>query len=341
MTKQSQQPKLDFGPEYPKRPKFWFARAIRLMSHYAVAQEVGLLGYAVLIEVALSEDKRRYAAPPKWFKIALAERLDRQVEAISDAIQRCVDHGWLVWHQPSNKTKATTWVTIPTWVDDSAIDEQSETYRPENPVYDPVNHPGNHPAYDPVNHPGYDPRSNILTPTYKPAPAPKNDWTAAAAAVGEYLTEKDRALAECQKHALEPSDVLALVEWWKANSGAFRKPFGALDYGLRHATPSHRSDWSRAFPAIVTRPAPPAVVSRQAADDSRERDRRLRQLEMDFGQELKELTTAELIDRYALPDHVRGRLRGYPTWRSTDRSPEVRRAVLEFLEAMRKPVAIT
>ena len=229
------QTKLDFGPTYQGHPPYWFARALRLMSHYAVAQDVGLLGYAVLVEIVLSEDKRRYCSAPKWFKRSLAERLDRQVEAVSDAIQRCVDHGWLVWHQPHHRSKASTWVTIPVHVDQSVLADD----RPENPVYHPVKDQSNDPVKDPANHPVKDPRSNTPSLDPVPTPSPPGDgWLAAVEEITKSgIIQIDSTVRSCREHGLTPSNVLALVTWWREHSDGFLRPPGALRFALTTTRP--------------------------------------------------------------------------------------------------------
>ena len=336
---------LNFGPHYPKRPPYFFSRAIRLMSHYAVAQEVGLLGYAILVEIALSEDKRRYTSPPRWFKIALAERLDRQVEAVSEAIQRCVDNGWLVWHQPSNKVKATTWVMIPEWVDESAIKEWVEELqkpdRPENPANDPgnhpanhpgnhpanhpgnhpanhpgnhpANHPGNHPANHPgnhpANHPGNDPRSNIPNPILNPTPTPSESegWAEVDRAMIEFgIREPSDPLRRLQEHNVEPGLALSVLRF--ATSAKRWKP-GKVRRRLMCLLPGEDpSDLSKWMQPDFGQSHP--AIQRPASDGIAARSVRLRQLEFEFKDELaslKDLTPAQIADRLELPSDVAAR----------------------------------
>jgi len=133
---QEASPGLQFGPVYPKRPPFFALLAMRLMSHYAVAGEVGLLGYAILIEVVLTEDRRRYSSPPKFWASSFYDRLARGKDAVSEAIVRCKERGWLHWEQPCHRIQATAWLTVPAHIDQSVLGDWSE-----KPAYNPPNAP--------------------------------------------------------------------------------------------------------------------------------------------------------------------------------------------------------
>lgn len=329
---------LDFGPDYPTRPKFWFARALRVLSHYAGAQDVGALGVAILLEIVLSEDKRRYRSPPKWLKIRLSDRLGYSVDAISAAIDKCVDHGWLVWHQPHNRSRATAWMTIPAWADETVADEDSPAEnmiggdRPEktvnHPGNDTVNRPGNGSVNGTVIHPG----SYIPSPLPKPAPTPEDEWKAVRAAMIEIgIGETSEPLRSLKDNQVDPGLALGVLRY--ASEAKLWKP-GKIRRRLINLLPGQSPDDRRHWMQPDHGPVHSQPPSSQATEESRTRDSRLRQLEVAFGPELNELTTAAMIERYPFPDHVRDRLRSYPTWKHTGRAPEVRRVVLEFLDAV-------
>ena len=176
--------------------------------------------------------------------------------------------------------------------------------------------------------------STQSSPSYIPYPNPipssSPGWPEAEAAVGKNLNEADRAIADCRKHGLEPSDVLALVEWWKANAGHFRKPSGALDYALRHAKPSQRSDWSQAFPTIAERPGRHPAELKPSDQPDREILKTVRQLELKFP-DLKDMTGDEIAERYELPEALRKRLAGDLKWRYV-RSDALKLDVLKYLD---------
>ena len=122
---------------YPRRSPFFFAKALRRMSGYAVSQDVGPLGYAILVEVALTEDKRGYKSPPRFTQCSLADRLGVNRKTISAAIDRCVEFGWLHWEQIRQNGQGKAWITFPDWaVDDD--EPLSEKRKIEPPVSDDV-----------------------------------------------------------------------------------------------------------------------------------------------------------------------------------------------------------
>jgi hypothetical protein len=81
-------------------------------------------------------------------------------------------------------------------------------------------------------------------------------------------------------------------------------------------------------------PAKPTVAVLPAANLG-DRDRRIRQLEFEFGDELKSMTMPELVDRYQAPASVRDLVRPYPTYAAATRSPTVQIVLLEFLKSVR------
>jgi len=85
------QRKLNFDQPYPSRPKYWFAHALRVMSHCAVAGDVGLLGYAILIEIALTEDAEP-ALPQKLMQALKAWTGERWMVAVSSEAAGATAH---------------------------------------------------------------------------------------------------------------------------------------------------------------------------------------------------------------------------------------------------------
>lgn len=360
---------IDYGAAYPRRPKFFFGDFLRLIDRLAVIQEVGNLGFAILVHVVLTEDRRRYQGPPKFYKAGLADRLGvAQVETISAAIDRCVKAGWLHWEKPRRpdgservRCQGVAWVTIPVWADDSGDRDADrpekpvkQDDRPENPVNDPVYHPVNDPVYDPVYHSVNDPVPPYHSPSHpKPAPATitkteladSDPWEAAAAAVRNELTDWRKPLDACRRAGLTPDDVLALIAVWRSEQGHLEKPLGALHYALRHAEPRHRGQWAELLPlkdavlrerrrasrAAVAAADPPARV-----DHSRES--RLRQLEFDWTPRLAGLAVSDIVARFSVPPAIAARLEQYGASRWTKglrMNEAVKLDLLEFLNQER------
>jgi hypothetical protein len=92
-------------------------------------------------------------------------------------------------------------------------------------------------------------------------------------------------------------------------------------------SPDDRSKWM--LPDFgQTHPAQQSKATAQAQTQLAN----LRQLEFEFGNELKDLSTAQILERYEIPETVAASLRKFPTWRHTDRTPWLRAAVLEVLK---------
>ncbi len=318
---------LPYGQAYPKRPPFFFAHAIRVMSHYAVAREVGLLGYAILMEVVATEDKRDYTSAPTFWQCSFYDRFNRGKDAVSEAIQKCVEAGWLHWDQPANRRLATAWLVIPAYVNQAVVKRDWAGFPPNHPTEYPPNHPTEYPPNYPAKHPA------SSSPAHT-QPAPTPEWTAAEAAVRlAGVSNWRRSVSDCRKHGLQPSDVLDLVAWWQDHQSEFSRPEGALCYALRNAHPSQREDWGLAFPRkpeAVQRPlAAQGTQSASTADDHlRAREGRLRQMEFQWEAEVKGLTIPEIVTKFELPAELQTKLARYPTWEHTRNADSLRIEVL-------------
>lgn len=287
--KSSEQQQLDFGAVYPNRPPVWFAHAIRVMSHYAVASEVGLLGYAILMEVVLTEDKRGYSSPPKFWQSSFQDRFGRKKDAVSEAIHRCVEKGWLHWHQPCNRRQAIAWLTIPTHIDESVV----KRHWSEFPPNDPTNDPTNHPPKDPTNHP---PSSSLALAL------PKDDvWAAVELEMAENgICATEKPLRILQERKVPPDLALAVLRY--ASEVKLWKP-GKVRCRLCQLRPGQDPTDAKLWPPSDKSPGHPAAASTVSVAQSREMDARLqqeKQLQFDFerryGSQLDELTDDELVD---------------------------------------------
>ena len=317
-------PRLKYITPYPKRPPFFFAHAMRVMSHAAVAQEVGLLGYAILMEIVLTEDRRGYRSPPEFWQTSFQDRFDRGKDAVSEAIKRCVKSGWLHWDQPAHRQKAIAWIIIPESVDQSGVNRDWAEF----PTNHPANYPTNHPANYPTNHPA---------PSTLPKPIPSPFWAEAEAEVRRAgVTDWRRAVSDVRKHGLGPEDVQALVAWWQEHRSEFSRPSGALYFALRGAGPEHRGDWGKAFPRKPEAAQQPLQAPGQqsaAAAASCAQGERLVQLLFDWEAEVKDLSVAEMVTKFELPAELTARLAPYQTWKQMDRAPDsLRIAVLSIVE---------
>ena len=337
---------IDFGATYPTRPPYYFSTFLRLVDRLAVIQDVGPIGFALLSHIVLTEDRRRYQGPPKFFKTGLCDRLGvSEVETISAAIDRCVAAGWLHWEKPRSedgrerqRCRAVAWVKVPLWADDEQLD------RPENPVTvsdrpeNPVNHPVNHPV------------TSIPIPLpSKPNPT-TTEWDAAAAAVRESgITDWQRPLRDAAKNGLAPQAVLDLIAHWRSVQTLLQSPLGALHYALRHAEPRHvAGDWLGLLPISdevlrlrrrAEREAEQRrhlVAAPKAAPGDTSPELRLRQLEIRFDAELKGQKIGDIVKRCVVPDAIVKRLALFhdQRWSGSLRMAEpLKLALLEHLAA--------
>jgi hypothetical protein len=90
-------------------------------------------------------------------------------------------------------------------------------------------------------------------------------------------------------------------------------------------------------------PAHPHSAVQSGSDKSQDAEKRkfdrLKQLEFDFGEELKDLTISQLLELYPVPVDIREKLTQFATWKATDRSPSLRLAVLEAIASAKQSLA--
>ena len=319
---------LDFGATYPERDPFFANDFIRDIEREGLAIELGADACWLLTVIVLTEDKARYRRAP-WFRMPiLIERTGKQKDALRAMVQRCVAAGWLHWEQPHRHAPIYAWVTYPHWFEH----KKSSAEKPPK-----IRRKADEDPSKSRRKAAEVPLPTIPSPNPKePSPVP-NDETAGWEAVKKGMIEIgigeiSEPLRSLKANRVDPG--LALDVLRNASEANAWKP-GSIRRRLINLLPGQDPRELRFWMKPDFKPVQSPDASRKQADDAQERARRLRQLELDFGSDLKDLTTAVIIERYALPAHVQERLRSYPTWRSTDRSPEVRRVVLEFLDEVR------
>ncbi|WP_010586284.1 hypothetical protein [Schlesneria paludicola] len=332
---------LDFGASYPTRDPFFANDFVRDIEREALAVELGPAACWLLTVIVLTEDKARYRRAPWFRQSVLIERVGLQKDALRDTVRKCVEKGWLHWEQKNNFSPIYAWVTYPSWFEH----KQTWTEKPLKSRSSTSQEPSksrSKAAEEPPESRSVDAQEPLSTipipvpipePKSKPSPTPKDDWQAVGEAMLEIgIGETSEPLRSLKDNQVDPGLVLGVLRYasesklWKA---------GKIRRRLINLRPGQSPDDRRFWMQPDHGPVHPATSTSKSSDDSRTRDRRLRQLELEFGPELNELTTAAMIDRYRFPDHVRDRLRAYPTWKHTDRAPEVRRIVLEFLHTVR------
>jgi hypothetical protein len=114
-------------PEYPKRPKFFACKFIRLLIKKVVANEFGPQSFTLLTVVAATEDARGYDGPVNFFNHQLLPLVGLgSVDALHRVRQKCMESGWLTYLPGARTSPGRYWVTIPekhTATDDYPTDE--------------------------------------------------------------------------------------------------------------------------------------------------------------------------------------------------------------------------
>lgn len=113
---------------YPKRPKFWANRVMRLLHKSCAANDIGVEACWLISVIVQVEDSKRYTGAVTFWTGQLLpmagfnswDRLDR-------ARKKAVESGWLHYRKGTKTRAAEYWATVPdevlTAYDDSPVDE--------------------------------------------------------------------------------------------------------------------------------------------------------------------------------------------------------------------------
>lgn len=127
--------------DYPKRPKFFAHRVVRMMQKTCAANDIGIEACWLVTCIAHVEDAKRYTGPVTFWNHQLMPiagckswgRLDRARKA-------AVADGWLVYQPGKTRGCGTYWTNIPDHaasLDDSPVDESDGH---QNGAHDGDNH---------------------------------------------------------------------------------------------------------------------------------------------------------------------------------------------------------
>lgn len=107
--------KLPFrGLEYPKREPFFAYKFIRLLAKTCAANQIGERGCWLLSMVAITEDTRRYSSPPTFYNCQLTAFMGTpSAQILMRTRQRCIDAGWLHYEAGTKSQAGVYWVTVP------------------------------------------------------------------------------------------------------------------------------------------------------------------------------------------------------------------------------------
>lgn len=323
---------------YPERPPFFVLHALGAFIGSEVMASLPPRSTQLFLMVAMTEDKRRYKAPPTFYASQLSLFIGVHKDNIPNIREPLVEAGWLHYVHQGNRRPGYYWVMIPPeWEDAGRI----FALQVLAPVMQPVIAPAMPPAFVPQSYP----------PSYPlPVPIPSATPSDEAAADGELIELLKEAQVE-----VAPDNVLAGALKAGHSRDAIRSRIryfldrrawgpGFLVFSLRH--PDYVGKPAEfGWPALPPEKAKAEQVAaeqsrhasaRVAADEQqarlRSRDQRLRQLQLQFDEVVRSRTPKELGEQLALPDAIRQRLAAHPRW-DTIRNDDLRLMVLERLAA--------
>lgn len=178
--------------EYPGRPQFWAMKFIRKMGKTCIAQEIGAAGFALLAEIASTEDVAGYSRAVTFYDSQLMMTLGLHChKSLARIRQKCVDAGWL-HYEPGCKGRAGRYWTLEpdyaTALPDSSFDE-GEQFSGEMPGHNARENVHELSSIRPGKRPPFFP-----TPT--PTPTPKEHAPIPAESFETVIPDRLRELAE-------------------------------------------------------------------------------------------------------------------------------------------------
>jgi hypothetical protein len=117
--------------EYPKRPKFFALKFVRLLTKKTVANELGPQAFTLLAVIAATEDARGYTDPVTFYNGQLYPLVGLGSEDALDRVRRkCIEAGWLHYTPGGRRLgPGRYWVDIPEQhigTDDAPTDEPAD-----------------------------------------------------------------------------------------------------------------------------------------------------------------------------------------------------------------------
>lgn len=117
---------------YPKRPRFFAHRFVRLIAKACLANEIGPEACWLLSVIAMTEDAKGYRDPVTFYNGQLLPFVGvNSVDTLDRARAKAVKAGWLHYQPGCNHTAGKYWVTIPERyadADDAPSDESADDY---------------------------------------------------------------------------------------------------------------------------------------------------------------------------------------------------------------------
>lgn len=122
---------------YPKRPSFFAAKAIRAAVKTCVANEHGHGVLALITVIVTTEDAAHYRRPVTYYDSQLAPLVGMSGPTLRRARERAVASGWLQYIPGGHRQVSKYWVTIPDYasgIDDRPTDDDEAEASGENNI---------------------------------------------------------------------------------------------------------------------------------------------------------------------------------------------------------------
>jgi hypothetical protein len=113
-------------PEYPTRPPYFAHRFCRLLFRTGAAAEIGTNATLLLVNIAHTEDAKRYAGAVRFYAANLADQCGFSVSSMERARAAAVKAGWLHYRPGAKGRMASYWVLIPERLRDTPDDHGGE-----------------------------------------------------------------------------------------------------------------------------------------------------------------------------------------------------------------------
>ena len=333
-------------PKYPVGREAWyFGRYMPYVLRMGVAMDFGAEASLLLVAVCWTEHKTNYQKSVRFWNSQLTAYCGCSEDKLASVRRKLAQAGWLHYTPGRKSVSGIYWVLVP-----GGDDQLRDSMLGDNGEFVPAasgDKPGEN-REKAGEQSGNKPGHSYLDSSIKDPPS--EEWRGAAEIVElSGLKKCDEAIRTARAHDLQPSDVLTLVEWWKSVKHGFRSPHGALFHAMTTTRPQSLENIRECFPPLDPAVAASLATSaRQARELDQRRNRteadaaekkrseRERQLLLVFEPELRDLTVSAIIERYPIPEDVRDSLSGFSTWKSMDRSPKLRLAVLEAVASAKR-----
>lgn len=346
----SQQRLPPAGMDYPARVPYFANHYLRQAKASGAVKIMGTEAYALLAVVVLDEDQLRYGRPPSYWNSNLADQLGWSVDKLDRIRSKLIAMDLLHYDRSHCREEAIYWVKTPAWFVPPAAEPSAVPSAPLRNIRTHAEGIAEHPAEGSAEGTAEPPIPDSCIPVFpdsppkpsppSPSPAPSvQEWERVR---GEILAagvrEADGPMQQLRLHQVPASLVRAVLrlarETGAWEGGKLRRRLINLQRGQdpRDLELWPAPDHPQKLPAALRAPSP----AEQAEATRRDENRRLHQLLMDFGDELKGKTIPEIVSTFEIPQPLQQHLARYQRWEHV-RSGAVQLAVLEIVSRHMTP----